>query len=150
MLTSIALSTFITLGGWSVHSESGYHDCNKQEKSYTQDMQTNIVYENKQCTKSKYNYNHNAIIVEHDGYTIGTYKNSYFQRTNLIGYTYRHKNLSVTGAIGTGYTRLKNNDYACTLPAFGECVLITVSYSLEPLKVTLMGSALAVAFEFKL
>ena len=133
MISSIALSTFITLGGWSVHNDKYYISCYEDE-----------------CEKKVYNYNHSAAIVEYNGYTIGTYKNSYFQRTNLIGYTYRHKKLSITGAIGTGYTKLKDIDYACTLPAFGECVLITVSYSLEPFKVTLMGSALAVAFEFNL
>jgi len=134
MLTSIALSTFITLGGWSVHSDKTYMSC----------------YSEGECVKNKYNYNHSAVIVEHDGYTMGTYKNSYFQRTNFIGYTYRHNQLAVTGAIGSGYSGLKNNDYTCVLPAFGECVLITVSYSLEPLKVILMGDALAVAFELEL
>ena len=130
MISSIALSTFITLGGWSVHSDGTYEDCRYIK-----------------CETKQYNYNHSAIVIEYDGYTIGTYKNSYFQRTNLIGYTYRHKKLSITGAIGSGYKEIENT---CTLPAFGECVLITVSYSLEPFKVTLMGSALAVALEFKL
>ncbi len=134
MISSIALSTFITLGGWSVHSDKNYSYCD----------------DNDNCRKQSYNYNHSSIIVEYDGYTIGTYKNSYFERTNLIGYTYRKNQWSVTGAIGSGYSNLKKNDNTCSLPAFGECVLITVSYSLEPFKLTLMGHALAVAFEFKL
>ena len=135
MISSIALSTFITLGGWSVHDKKYIDIC----KDYTADI----------CVRRKYNSNHNSLIIDHKGFTIGTYKNSFYNRTNLIGYTYRIKSFSFAAAYGTGY-RIDGYSKACPLKLGKECALFSASYTYKNVKLSLMGEALSVAFEFKL
>ena len=122
----LAADIYLTLGGWSEHGEKKYSDYG--------------IYR-------EYNKSHEAIILDYEGLTIGTFKNSYHARTNLIGYTYRYNDFSITGAYGSGYREIPNT---CHIAIGNECLLITASYSFEPFKLSLMGDALAFAFEIKL
>ena len=135
MISSIVLSTFITLGGWSVHDKKYIDIC----KDYTTEF----------CIMRKYNRNHNSIIIDHKGFTVGTYKNSFYNRTNLIGYTYRLKSFSFVAAYGTGY-RIDEYSKACHLKLGKECALLSASYTYENVKLSLMGDALLFSFEFEI
>lgn len=135
MIGTIALSTFITLGGWSVHDKKYIDIC----KDYTAEK----------CVRRKYNSNHNSLIIDYKGFTAGTYKNSFYNRTNLIGYTYRVKSFSFAAAYGTGY-RIDEYPKACPLKLGKECALLSASYTYKNVKLSLMGEALSVGFEFKL
>ncbi|MCP4273654.1 MAG: hypothetical protein GY781_17135 [Gammaproteobacteria bacterium] len=126
----LAADIYLTLGGWSDHSDDGYELCKEEY-----------------CERASYNENHNAIIADIGGFTIGTYENSYYERTNLVGYTYHWEGFAITGAYGTGYREVLG---ACRVDLGKECLLITASYSFEPFKLSLMGDALALSFEFKL
>ncbi len=126
----LAADIYLTLGGWSDHSDDGYELCDDYS-----------------CERIEYNEKHSAVILDIDGFTVGTYQNSYNSRTNLIGYSYHWKDFAVTAAYGTGYTEIEN---ACHVRLGKECLLITASYSFEPFKLSLMGDALALSFEFKL
>ena len=125
----LAADFYLTLGGWSIHSEKTWEKC------------TSYGY------SEKYNGSHNAIILDVDGFTIGTYENSYGYRTNLAGYTHRIDKLSLTAAYGTGY---KEHTNTCTLDLGKECLLITAAYSSSPIKVSLVGDAVVLSLEFKL
>ena len=89
--------TYLTLGGWSAHIKDNYIDCPLWEK-------TELCYK----YKKKYNSNHNAFIIDHNGFTVGTYLNSYSKQTYLAGYTYRLNNFSISAAYATGYRDFKN------------------------------------------
>ena len=125
---------YLTLGGWSVHDKK-YIDTCANAKYY--------------CIRQKYNYNHKSLIVDYKGFTLGTYENSYFNRTNLIGYTYRKHGFSAIAAYGTGY-RVENVDGSCPVKLGKECLLLSVGYTFQNLKLSLMGDAAAVSFEFKI
>ena len=132
---SAAEDIYLTLGGWSKHHKPYIDVCPKV-----------LVVT---CYKPKYNSEHNSFIVDYKGVTVGTYKNSFYKRTNLIGYTYRRGGFSATAAYGTGY-RLKNVDNSCPLKVGKECALLSVGYTYKNFKASLMGTALAVSFEFNL
>ncbi len=142
MISSIALSTFITLGGWSVHSHKQYQTCKGDigKKSYS-------IKEN--CKYSAYNSNHKGLIAEYKGFTIGTYKNSYYKRTNLIGYTHRIKSFSIVAAYGTGYN-IKDLKDSCPIKIGKECLLISLGYTYRNAKISYLGGALSLAIEFSL
>ncbi|MCP4272997.1 MAG: hypothetical protein GY781_13730 [Gammaproteobacteria bacterium] len=122
----LAADIYLTLGGWSEHGKKEYEH--------------NGVHQ-------EYNGSHEAVILDYKGLTVGTFKNSYHSRTNLIGYTYHWNNFAITSAYGTGYREVLG---ACRVDLGKECLLITASYSFEPFKLSLMGDALALSFEFKL
>lgn len=124
---------YLTLGGWSVHSDKGYH-----------------IKKGDIVTYKDYNSNHKALIVDYKGFTVGTYENSYSNRTNLIGYTYRHKNISLVSAIATGYTDINVNGESCSIKIEKGCAIFSIGYSLSYLKVTYMLTSISLAFEFKL
>ena len=129
----LAADIYLTLGGVSAHTDAFYSECS--------DIDT--------CEEIQYNANHKAIIADIGGFTFGTFENSYYKRTNLIGYTHHWKGFAVTAAYGTGYRDHYDPD-RCRIELGKECLLITASYSFEPFKLSLMGDALAMSFEFKL
>ena len=133
MLSGIVLSTFITLGGWSSHFEPTYKLCDSDNPELG-------------CTKEKFNYSHNMIMVDYKGFTVSTFKNSYYSKSYLMGYTYRYNNFSVLAGASTGYERGNR----CDLDFGKYCAVVSLSYSFRPLKLTLVGQAVAVSFEFKL
>jgi len=134
----LAADIYLTLGGWSEHTRQTYRDCSEH-----------MIKSECGGNTFKYNESHEAFILEADGFTVGTYKNSYNFRTNLVGYTYRYNDFSVSANYGTGYRENKNFQ-ACKIPLGHECLLLSASYSFEPFKLSLMGSALALSFELKL
>ena len=136
---------YLTLGGWSVHDKKYIDSCFKFYDEKISPYRNKI----KPCKRIKYNGDHNSFIVDYKGLTIGTYKNSFYNRTNLIGYTYRKGGFSATTAYGTGY-RVKNVDDSCPLKVGKECALLSIGYTYKNVKASLMGKALAVSFEFKL
>ena len=79
MLNEIALSTFVTLGGWSTH----FSKCGEKT--------------GKDC---EYNESHQMIMADHKGLTVGTFKNSYHKTSRVLGYTFRKNRYSVLGGIG--------------------------------------------------
>ena len=125
MLSGIVLSTFITLGGWSTHLV----DCGKRSG-----------------LDCEYNETHNMIMVEHKGLTVGTFKNSYHKNSQVAGYTFRKGNYSALVGMATGYS----GDNECLVSIGKLCNIVALSYSLEPIKITLLGEALAISFEFKI
>jgi hypothetical protein len=133
---------YLTLGGWSAHSHSSYPKCTGSRNLSGYYMKSN-------CESIKYNSNHQGIIIDYKGFTVGTYKNSYFSRTNLIGYTHRIKRFSFVAAYGTGYI-IEGARNDCTLRVGKECALLSLGYTYRSVKASLMGKALAVSFEFKL
>lgn len=132
---------YFTLGGWSSHSDNQFRYCPKQ-------TQLEVLVNGSECQDFDYNGNHKSVIVDYKGATIGTYKNSYGARTNLAGYTYRHKNYSATVAYGTGYV-IDGIDDSCGIKIDGKgCLLVSLAYTIDIVKFSLMGQALAVSFEF--
>ena len=137
---------YLTLGGWSKHSDEYYEQC--RPKIIGSDrLAIKTKYED--CQDIKYNGEHNSFIVDYKGLTIGTYKNSYGNRTNLAGYTYRKGGFSATAAYGTGYI-VEGVRTDCPLKIGKECALLSVGYTYKNVKASLMGTALAVSFEFNL
>lgn len=134
----LAADIFLTVGGWSQHVKGGYNDCPRPMART-------------ECKRQviEYNNSHEALILEYEGFTVGTFKNSYGFRTNMIGYNYRWKDFGLGAYYGTGY---RDNEHfePCQTDLGKECLLISASYSFEPFKLSLMHDALALSFEFKL
>ena len=156
-LTATA-ETYITLGGWSVHGKKDFKSCDdlftySSKRSSSEVIRPAQTWKStksgKKCNYDKYNGSHKAVIVDRKGLTIGTYVNSYGFRTNLAGYKKRWKSFSLGAYYGTGYTG-KNWEDGCKLKLAKECLLISASYSFRPLKVSFLGDAMALAFEFNL
>lgn len=129
----LAADIYLTLGGVSIHSSGTYSEC---------------VAKN-ECIEVNYNENHKAVILDVEGFTVGTFVNSFSERTNLVGYTHRIDDFSITAAYGTGYDDHFGLD-RCTIDLGKECLLVTASYSFEPFKLSLMSNSVAISFEFKL
>jgi hypothetical protein len=137
---------YFTLGGWSKHSDDDYEKCyNKIIGSGRYSFVSSLV----ECKNMKYNNAHDSVIIDYKGLTIGTYKNSYGNRTNLAGYTYRKGAFSATAAYGTGY-RINNIAETCPVKLGKECALFSVGYTYKNVKASLMGQALVFSFEFKI
>ncbi len=136
----LAADIYLTLGGWSYHVDREHIKCSKSESS-----------KKTICNESGFNEVHNSIIIDYNGFTAGIFKNSYNQRTKLAGYTYRLKNnLSFGAYYGTGYRDFEFDNTKCPIHFFSECLLLTASYSIKAIKLSLMGDALIASFEFKL
>ncbi len=147
---SAIAETYITLGGWSAHKEKKFKKCEvrKYDKEYTLDGKVMFTLEDKAefCDMVKFNSNHNAFIVDHKGFTAGYFKNSYNKDTYLLGYTYRINDFSLSASMSKGY----EGTQSC-IKALGGCLLLSASYTLPYYtKLSIMGDALAVSFEFSL
>ena len=122
--------TYLTLGGWSVHTSKQYtHHFSPTERE-----------------KRDYNSSHNAVILEHNGYSAGYMRNSFDKDTFLAGYNYRYGDFSLTTAVATGYQEL----HTCIDIKNDLCLVFVGSYSMPYTKLSLIGNALAISFEFKL
>ncbi len=136
----LAADIYLTLGGWSYHPDMDYRKCSGEYSTTSY-----------KCKDKKYNESHNSIILDVNGFTVGTFENSFNKRTKLIGYTYRFKNnISLGAYYGTGYARHNYGTDRCKTGLFNECLLLSVGYSIRPIKVSIMGKALVASFEFKL
>ncbi len=136
----LAADIYLTLGGWSYHPAMDYRKCSGEYSTPSY-----------KCKDKKYNESHKSIILDVNGFTVGTFENSFNRRTNLIGYTYRFENnISLGAYYGTGYTGHEYNKDRCKTKFVNECVLLSIGYSIRPIKLSIMGKALAVSFEFKI
>ncbi len=123
MISSIALSTFITLGGWSVHGEKYYDD--------------NI----------KYNGDHKAFIVDYKGYTLGRFKNSYKKTSYVAGYTFRAKSLYARIGISSGYEK---HPYSCIDTIKEGCLIFNFGAKYKFIDIGVMGAALVTSITFEI
>jgi len=133
---------YLTLGGWSAHSHSSYQKCKGDRGLSGYSIKDN-------CESIEYNNKHNSMIIDYKGFTLGTYKNSYFKRTNLIGYTYRIKGVSLVAAYGTGYN-VKDVKDTCPINIGKECLLFSVGYTYKHAKISYIGGAISLAFEINI
>lgn len=126
MISSIALSTFITLGGWSTHF--------------------NKTFTNEKGEDVKYNDNHKALIVDVNGYTFGAFENSYFEPSLVAGYTWRTEYTYISLGVASGY---KDAPQSCLESIKKACVLMTAGFKFEYVSVGLMGGAVITSLTFE-
>ena len=94
---------YITLGGWSIHDKKYISNPKQEYDKYQSYRDAGREYRIEDNLRPKINNEHNAFIVDYEGYTIGTYYNSYYKQTYLAGYTYRINRFSFVAAYSSGY-----------------------------------------------
>ena len=120
--------TTLTLGGWSYHLKSL----------------------SKNSPLDDYCSSHNMALLNIDGYLIGGYKNSYCEDSFLAGYQYDYKSIQFSAGLASGYSGTRDR---CSSIEIGSlCLTASVMYKPKriPIKVGLMGDAIALAIEIKI